>query len=59
MKNSSFLWQLSGSLQELANQLEIAKNEQNWQKVAIISQLLAEKAKKCEKKGEEFWENEN
>ena len=59
MKNSSFLWQLSGGLQELANQLEIAKNEQNWQKVARISQLLVEKAKKCEKKGEEFWEKQD
>ena len=56
MKTSNFLWQFSGSLQELANQLEIAKSNNNWQTVAIISQILVKKANECEKLGEKFYD---
>ena len=49
MKNSSFLWQISGYLQELANQLEIAKKDQNWQKVEAISKVILKNVERIDK----------
>ena len=49
MKNSSFLWRLQGALQELANQLEIAKKDQDWQKVEAISKVILKNVERIDK----------
>ncbi len=49
MKNSSFLWRLQGALQELANQLEIAKKDQDWQKVEVISKVILKNVERIDK----------
>lgn len=49
MKNSSFLWRLEGALQELANQLEIAKKDQDWQKVEAISKVILKNVERIDK----------
>lgn len=59
MKNSSFLWQISGYLQELANQIEIAKKEQDWQRVAILTQNVLHVAKRCEKRADECYDKQD
>lgn len=59
MKNSSFLWQISGYLQELANQMEIAKKEQDWQTIANLAKCVLEEAKRCEKRGDECYEKQD
>lgn len=59
MKNSSFLWQMSGSLQELANRLESARLRQDWRTVAIIAKILEKKAKRCEEKADECYEKQD
>lgn len=49
MKNSSFLWRLQGALQELANQLEIAKKDKDWQKVDAISKVILKNVERIDK----------
>ena len=59
MKNSDFLWQVSGYLQEFAKQMRIAKNNQDWQEIARLSNILLEEAKRCEKRGDELYEKQD
>lgn len=59
MKNSDFLWQVSGYLQEFAKQMEIAKKDQDWQEITRLSKILREEAKRCEKRGDECYEKQD
>ena len=41
MKTYSKLWMLQGSIEEMVNQLNNAKNDNDWEKVQAIAKVLS------------------